>query len=254
MFLDTGFSGCLLKGMILVRRYGLSYDMIAPESCPAMKSALLGWRWCRIQICPVFNHEPDSRCVKSMSLSANPCCISFFHSLKFFIFAFYRSCRCIDPATWSEPFLRVLTVELREAPCRRSQFRPWILVWFTPHSSGSSRCSPSGSWITVLRFLVQSPIISEGSVRCSATHRRTRRHFVNSSKYASMFEEFPVICVFHVKLASWCSSARSFWVVSLITTNLNLKDRGPCLEWMRMISDRSNVFLMSRYLDIVVQF
>ena len=178
----------------------------------------------------------------------------FIHSLKFFIFAFYRSCRCIDPATWSEPFLRVLTVELREAPCRRSQFRPWILVWFTPHSSGSSRCSPSGSWITVLRFLVQSPIISEGSVRCSATHRRTRRHFVNSSKYASMFEEFPVICVFNVKLGSWCSSARSFWVVSLITTNLNLKDRGPCLEWMRMISDRSNVFLMSRYLDIVVQF
>ena len=42
MFLDTGFSGCLLKGMILVSRYGLSYDMIAPESCPAMKSALLG--------------------------------------------------------------------------------------------------------------------------------------------------------------------------------------------------------------------
>ena len=54
MFLDTGFSGCLLKGMILVSRYGLSYDMIAPESCPAMKSALLGWRWCRIHICPVF--------------------------------------------------------------------------------------------------------------------------------------------------------------------------------------------------------
>ena len=175
-----------------------------------MKSALLCWSWCRIQRCRLFDHESDSRGVKSMPLSANLCWISSFNCC-WSSSSLSSALDCLVLILWLGLNTScVVWTKSSLKPCNCSPLRPWIIVRCTPHSS--SKISLFIIWQLghdPPLLVKSSSEIPDGSIRCSGTHRRTRRHVWTLRRMPRHLKYLPIIC-------------RSTW---------NSLHEGPCVAW-----------------------
>ena len=144
-------------------------------SCHAQRSSRLKMMYDPTESCfHPMNHFPG---VKSMSLSASPCCMHFL-TFRWWSSPLYSASYFVKSILWrglqpSRLFWRQMSVN----PCHCSPLGISTFVCVVSHSSWSSCWSPFGSWIAVLGIIVKSSSeILEESTRCSGTHIITRRH------------------------------------------------------------------------------